>query len=176
MEDHEGRNMMHLAHGNLLTAKVEALVNTVNTMRAMGKGIALQFKKAFPEIYAAYAKACKAGEVQVGRIGSSSTNCPPAKSPPSAPSRPWYKPGPSARPISSQKTTSAWPWSTSRSTAWPAPPLPNLARWKFGGACGLGRMGSRDFPPPSPGGLSCALAAHFPYNVRVPPEMLPLLG
>lgn len=60
--------MIHLAHGNLLTAKADALVNTVNTMGAMGKGIALQFKKAFPENYAAYAKACKAGEVQVGRM------------------------------------------------------------------------------------------------------------
>ncbi|AGW13145.1 macro domain-containing protein [Megalodesulfovibrio gigas] len=41
--------MEHPAHGNLLTAKTDALVNTVNTMGAMGKGIALQFKKVFPE-------------------------------------------------------------------------------------------------------------------------------
>lgn len=37
--------------GNLLTADVDALVNTVNTQGVMGKGLALQFKKAFPEAY-----------------------------------------------------------------------------------------------------------------------------
>lgn len=40
--------------GNLLEAKVDALVNTVNTVGVMGKGIALQFKKAFPDNYKAY--------------------------------------------------------------------------------------------------------------------------
>jgi O-acetyl-ADP-ribose deacetylase (regulator of RNase III) len=54
--------------GNLLNASAEALVNTVNTVGVMGKGIALQFKRAFPENFAAYEKACKAGEVQPGRI------------------------------------------------------------------------------------------------------------
>jgi len=54
--------------GNLLDAEVEALVNTVNTVGVMGKGIALQFKKAFPENYEAYEKACKAGEVEPGRM------------------------------------------------------------------------------------------------------------
>jgi O-acetyl-ADP-ribose deacetylase (regulator of RNase III) len=54
--------------GNLLTAQVDALVNTVNTVGVMGKGLALQFKNAFPENYAAYERACKAGEVTVGRM------------------------------------------------------------------------------------------------------------
>src|ERR1700712_4866697 len=54
--------------GNLLEADVEALVNTVNTVGVMGKGIALQFKQAFPENYAAYAAACKRGEVQPGSM------------------------------------------------------------------------------------------------------------
>lgn len=54
--------------GNLLTADVEALVNTVNTEGVMGKGLALQFKKAFPDNFTAYARGCRTGEVQVGRM------------------------------------------------------------------------------------------------------------
>ena len=54
--------------GNLLTADVDALVNTVNTEGVMGKGLALQFKKAFPEAFSAYEDACKAGEVTPGRM------------------------------------------------------------------------------------------------------------
>jgi O-acetyl-ADP-ribose deacetylase (regulator of RNase III) len=54
--------------GNLLTADVEALVNTVNTVGVMGKGIALQFKRAFPANYAAYRAACERGEVRLGRM------------------------------------------------------------------------------------------------------------
>jgi O-acetyl-ADP-ribose deacetylase (regulator of RNase III) len=55
-------------NGNLLAADVDALVNTVNTQGIMGKGLALQFKKAFPENFAAYERACKAGEVIPGRV------------------------------------------------------------------------------------------------------------
>lgn len=54
--------------GNMLTADVDALVNTVNTQGVMGKGLALQFKKAFPENFAAYERASKAGEVQIGKM------------------------------------------------------------------------------------------------------------
>lgn len=54
--------------GNLLAAEVDALVNTVNTEGVMGKGLALQFKKAFPENFATYEKACSAGEVVPGRM------------------------------------------------------------------------------------------------------------
>lgn len=60
--------MIERGTGNLLEADVEALVNTVNTVGVMGKGIALQFKKAFPANFAAYAKACEAGKVQPGRM------------------------------------------------------------------------------------------------------------
>jgi O-acetyl-ADP-ribose deacetylase (regulator of RNase III) len=60
--------MIEFGKGNLLDADVQALVNTVNTVGIMGKGIALQFKKAFPENFSAYAKACKRGEVQLGRM------------------------------------------------------------------------------------------------------------
>lgn len=54
--------------GNLLDAQAEALVNTVNTVGVMGKGIALQFRQAFPENYEAYRKACEHEEVQPGRV------------------------------------------------------------------------------------------------------------
>jgi O-acetyl-ADP-ribose deacetylase (regulator of RNase III) len=60
--------MIRYTTGNLLDADVEALVNTVNTVGIMGKGIALMFKEAFPENFRAYEKACKAGEVEVGRM------------------------------------------------------------------------------------------------------------
>lgn len=60
--------MITFTHGNLLEANTEALVNTVNTVGVMGKGIALMFKEAFPENYEAYEKACKQGDVQLGRM------------------------------------------------------------------------------------------------------------
>ncbi|HZT43802.1 MAG TPA: macro domain-containing protein [Chthonomonadaceae bacterium] len=54
--------------GDLLRADVEALVNTVNTVGIMGKGVALQFRQAFPDNYTAYRKACMHGEVQLGKM------------------------------------------------------------------------------------------------------------
>lgn len=60
--------MLELTTGNLLEADVEALVNTVNTEGVMGKGIALQFAKKFPAMEEAYRLACKAGEVEPGRM------------------------------------------------------------------------------------------------------------
>ena len=60
--------MITYTTGNLLDAKVEALVNAVNTVGVMGKGIALAFKKQFPDNMQAYATACKAGEVQTGKM------------------------------------------------------------------------------------------------------------
>lgn len=60
--------MIQNATGNLLQADVEALVNTVNCDGFMGKGIALQFKQAWPENFDAYAKACRAKEVRPGRM------------------------------------------------------------------------------------------------------------
>ncbi|MGD0443452.1 MAG: macro domain-containing protein [Edaphobacter sp.] len=60
--------MMKFTHGNLLEAPVEALVNTVNTVGVMGKGIALMFKEAFPGNFRAYEDACKHKEVKIGRM------------------------------------------------------------------------------------------------------------
>lgn len=60
--------MIEYTRGNLLEADVEALVNTVNTVGVMGKGIALMFKEAFPENFTAYEAACKRQEVVTGRM------------------------------------------------------------------------------------------------------------
>lgn len=60
--------MITEAHGNLLQADADALVNTVNTVGVMGKGIALQFRRAFPEMFEAYQRAVKAGEIELGRM------------------------------------------------------------------------------------------------------------
>ena len=60
--------MIHYKHGDMLAEDAEALVNTVNCVGIMGRGIALQFKNAFPENFKAYAAACKRAEVQPGRM------------------------------------------------------------------------------------------------------------
>lgn len=60
--------MVEKAKGNLLEADAEALVNTVNCIGFMGKGIALQFKQAFPENFRAYERACAAEEVVPGQM------------------------------------------------------------------------------------------------------------
>jgi O-acetyl-ADP-ribose deacetylase (regulator of RNase III) len=60
--------MIAFKKGNLLDAQVEALVNAVNTVGVMGKGIALQFKNAFPENFKAYSAAVKSGSFQVGKV------------------------------------------------------------------------------------------------------------
>lgn len=60
--------MITFMTGNLLDAEAQALVNTVNTVGVMGKGIALMFKEAFPENYKAYAAASKRGDIRVGRV------------------------------------------------------------------------------------------------------------
>jgi len=60
--------MITFTQGNLLEARAEALVNTVNTVGVMGKGIALMFKERFAENFRRYAAACKAKEVRTGRM------------------------------------------------------------------------------------------------------------
>lgn len=60
--------MIEYKTGDILQENAEALVNTVNCVGVMGRGIALQFKKAFPENFKAYAKACKREELQPGRL------------------------------------------------------------------------------------------------------------
>jgi O-acetyl-ADP-ribose deacetylase (regulator of RNase III) len=59
---------MEYIKGNLLDAKTQALVNTVNTVGVMGKGIALQFKEAYPMNFKIYVAACKRKELQPGTL------------------------------------------------------------------------------------------------------------
>ena len=66
--------MIKYVQGNLLEAPVEALVNTVNTVGVMVKGIALMFKEAFPNNMKEYASACKANEVIIGKMFITQSN------------------------------------------------------------------------------------------------------
>lgn len=54
--------------GNILESEADALVNTVNTQGVMGKGIALQFKNAFPSNYKIYQDICRNGNFQIGDL------------------------------------------------------------------------------------------------------------
>lgn len=60
--------MLNFTTGNLLEARAQALVNTVNTVGVMGKGVALMFKERFDDNYRQYAAACKAGQVHTGAM------------------------------------------------------------------------------------------------------------
>lgn len=60
--------MIELRKGDILLAKADALVNTVNCVGIMGRGIALQFRKAFPENFRAYETACKRKDVHPGKM------------------------------------------------------------------------------------------------------------
>lgn len=60
--------MIHYKTGNLFDSGAEALVNTVNTVGVMGKGIALQFKNMFPNNFKLYSKACKNKALKVGQL------------------------------------------------------------------------------------------------------------
>jgi O-acetyl-ADP-ribose deacetylase (regulator of RNase III) len=60
--------MIELTQGDILRADAEALVNTVNCVGVMGRGIALQFRKAFPENYKAYKAVCERGELRPGKL------------------------------------------------------------------------------------------------------------
>ena len=60
--------MIEYKQGDILRNEAEALVNTVNCVGVMGRGIALQFKNAFPDNFKAYATACKKEEIQPGRM------------------------------------------------------------------------------------------------------------
>ncbi len=60
--------MIRYTQGNLLDDPAEALVNTVNEVGVMGKGIALMFREQYPENTEAYERACKAKEIHVGRM------------------------------------------------------------------------------------------------------------
>jgi O-acetyl-ADP-ribose deacetylase (regulator of RNase III) len=60
--------MIHSASGDILKQEADALVNTVNCVGVMGRGIALQFRRAFEDNYEAYRTAAKHGEIRPGRM------------------------------------------------------------------------------------------------------------
>ncbi|MBK8802797.1 MAG: macro domain-containing protein [Fibrobacteres bacterium] len=60
--------MIDFVHGNILEAPVQAAVNAVNTKGVMGKGLALQFKKAFPQASQAYEQAARRGDLMPGGV------------------------------------------------------------------------------------------------------------
>lgn len=60
--------MIELTSGDILKDEADAIVNTVNCVGVMGRGIALQFKNAWPENFKAYEAACARKELQPGRM------------------------------------------------------------------------------------------------------------
>src|SRR5712691_7105467 len=60
-------DMMKILVGDLFESSAQTLVNTVNCVGVMGKGVALEFKKRFPDMYADYQRRCDRGEVRLGR-------------------------------------------------------------------------------------------------------------
>jgi O-acetyl-ADP-ribose deacetylase (regulator of RNase III) len=59
--------MVKFVRGDLFAGDMEAIVNTVNRVGVMGRGIALQFKKYYPDNFKAYKTACKRKEVITGK-------------------------------------------------------------------------------------------------------------
>jgi len=60
--------MIHYTTGNLLEAKADAIVNTVNTVGVMGKGLALAFKKSYPENFKKYQIEAKNKNLEIGKM------------------------------------------------------------------------------------------------------------
>jgi len=60
--------MLTFTTGNLLESSADAVVNTVNCVGVMGKGLALQVKQSYPAVFKRYAADCKKGLVQLGRV------------------------------------------------------------------------------------------------------------
>ena len=60
--------MFTVQQGNMFASGAEALVNTVNCVGVMGKGVALQVKQSFPDVFRAYQQDCKKGLVQLGKV------------------------------------------------------------------------------------------------------------
>ncbi len=58
--------MVKVVTGDLFKSTAQTLVNTVNTVGVMGKGIALEFRKRFPDMYEDYVRRCAAGKVRLG--------------------------------------------------------------------------------------------------------------
>src|SRR5687767_12069585 len=61
-------NMIRFTRGNMFESDAEALVNTVNCVGVMGKGIAYQFARAYPAMASAYTQQCRRGEIKLGMV------------------------------------------------------------------------------------------------------------
>ncbi len=59
--------LLSVVHGDLFLSDAQTIVNTVNTVGVMGKGVALEFRKRFPEMFQDYRRRCKQGEVKLGQ-------------------------------------------------------------------------------------------------------------
>lgn len=68
-----GKTMIFNLKGNILTQKTDVIVNPVNCVGVMGKGLALQMKKKFPEMFRVYKELCRKGEILPGKITFYST-------------------------------------------------------------------------------------------------------
>ena len=68
--------MIRFAQGNIFHSDCQALVNPVNCVGVMGKGLALQFKQRFPTVFSSYAEACRAGQLVPGRMHLFDTSSP----------------------------------------------------------------------------------------------------
>lgn len=60
--------MLKFVTGDIFQSKAQTLVNTVNCVGVMGKGIALEFKKRFPTMFKRYTKHCKEGKIKIGKL------------------------------------------------------------------------------------------------------------
>ncbi|WP_338815028.1 macro domain-containing protein [Bernardetia sp. Wsw4-3y2] len=59
---------MNYTKGNILESNTEVIINPVNTVGVMGKGLALQFKQKFPTNYKIYKEACKNKTIDIGKL------------------------------------------------------------------------------------------------------------
>ena len=60
--------MISYVSGNLFESPAQTLVNTVNTVGVMGKGIAFQFKQIYPKMFETYQRLCASGDLDIGRL------------------------------------------------------------------------------------------------------------
>src|SRR3989338_8817293 len=60
--------MIKFIQGDIFESKSQTLVATVNCVGVMGKGLAKEFKERFPEMFKEYARVCKRGELQQGKL------------------------------------------------------------------------------------------------------------
>jgi len=62
------RTMLSYVTTSLFDSPAQTLVNTVNTVGVMGKGIAAKFKQRYPEMYTRYREVCAAGQLETGKL------------------------------------------------------------------------------------------------------------